>query len=150
MVGWHRRRNGPGFEQAPGGGEGPGSLVHCSPWGCREPGTTWRVSKDDREPSHLDSDLGGPVLPLCPPPLLSLSPVFIRSRHSGLLRIPQAYKIFPTLGFYCLICLKGFSQICAWLVPHGLIKCHHPTTFHKIATLYPSLVHSFQFIFFFF
>ena len=108
----------------------------------------WRVSKDDREPSNLDSDVGGPVLPLSPPPLLPLSPVFICSRHSGLLCIPQAYKIFPTLGFYCLICLKGFSQICAWLVPHGLIKCHLSTTFHKIATLYPSLVHSFQFIFF--
>ena len=27
MVGWHHRLNGRGFEQAPGGTEGPGSLA---------------------------------------------------------------------------------------------------------------------------
>ena len=34
MVGWHHR---PGheFEQAAGVGDGQGSLVCCSPWGCR-------------------------------------------------------------------------------------------------------------------
>ena len=53
-----------GFEQTPGDDEGQGSLVRCSPWGRKELGTTRRLSKDDREPSHLDSDLGGPVLPL--------------------------------------------------------------------------------------
>ena len=35
MVGWHHRLNGPEFEQVPGDGEGQGSLVCCSPWGCR-------------------------------------------------------------------------------------------------------------------
>ena len=35
MVGWHHRLNGPEFEQAPGDGEGQGSLVCCTPWGCR-------------------------------------------------------------------------------------------------------------------
>ena len=29
MVGWHHRLNGHEFEQAPGDGEGPGSLVCC-------------------------------------------------------------------------------------------------------------------------
>ena len=28
------------FEQAPGDDEGQGSLVHCSPWGCKESDTT--------------------------------------------------------------------------------------------------------------
>ena len=35
MVGWHYWLNGNEFEQVPGIGEGQGSLVCCSPWGCR-------------------------------------------------------------------------------------------------------------------
>ena len=31
------------FDQAPGDGEGQGSLVCCSPWGCKELDTTVRV-----------------------------------------------------------------------------------------------------------
>ena len=33
MVGWHHQLNGHEFEQAPGEGEGQGSLMCCSPWG---------------------------------------------------------------------------------------------------------------------
>ena len=40
MVGWHHRLNGHEFEQAPGVGDGQGGLACCSPWGCKEPGTT--------------------------------------------------------------------------------------------------------------
>ena len=32
MVGWHHRLNGHEFEQAPGTGDGKGSLACCSPW----------------------------------------------------------------------------------------------------------------------
>ena len=32
IVGWHHRLNGHEFEQAPGDGEGQGSLACCSPW----------------------------------------------------------------------------------------------------------------------
>ena len=32
MVGLHHRLNGLEFEQAPGDGEGRGSLACCSPW----------------------------------------------------------------------------------------------------------------------
>ena len=32
MIGWHHQLNGHEFEQAPGDGEGQGSLVYCSPW----------------------------------------------------------------------------------------------------------------------
>ena len=36
MVGWHHRLNGHELEQALGVGDGQGSLVCCSPWGCKE------------------------------------------------------------------------------------------------------------------
>ena len=32
MVGWHHGLNGYEFDQAPGDGEGQGSLVCCRPW----------------------------------------------------------------------------------------------------------------------
>ena len=35
MVGWHHRLNGHEFEQAPGIGDGQGSLEYCSSWGRR-------------------------------------------------------------------------------------------------------------------
>ena len=34
VVGWHQRLDGHEFEQALGTGDGQGSLLHCSPWGC--------------------------------------------------------------------------------------------------------------------
>jgi len=33
MIGWHHRLDGHEFEQAPGVGDGQGSLTCCSPWG---------------------------------------------------------------------------------------------------------------------
>ena len=36
MAGWHHRVNGYEFEQAPGDGEGQGSLGCCSPWSHKE------------------------------------------------------------------------------------------------------------------
>ena len=39
MVGWHHRLNEHEFEQAPGVGNGQGSLVCCSPWGHKESDT---------------------------------------------------------------------------------------------------------------
>ena len=40
MVGWDHRLNGHEFEQAPGVGDGQGSLVYCSLWGRKELGMT--------------------------------------------------------------------------------------------------------------
>ena len=40
MVGWHHWLNGRKFEQAPGDGEGQGSLACCSPWGRKKSDTT--------------------------------------------------------------------------------------------------------------
>ena len=36
MVGWHHGFNGHEFEQAPGVGDGQGSLVCFCPWCCKE------------------------------------------------------------------------------------------------------------------
>ena len=40
MVGWHHQLNGLEFEQAPEVGDEHGSLVCCSPLGCKESDTT--------------------------------------------------------------------------------------------------------------
>ena len=36
LIGWPHQLNGHEFEQTPGDSEGQGSLVCCSPWGCKE------------------------------------------------------------------------------------------------------------------
>ena len=36
MIGWHHPLNGHKLEQAPGDGEGQGSLECYSPWGCKK------------------------------------------------------------------------------------------------------------------
>ena len=46
MVGWHHRLNGHEFEQAPGDGDGQGSLVCCSPWGHEESDTTEQLNNN--------------------------------------------------------------------------------------------------------
>ena len=43
MIGWHDQLNGHEFEQAPGVGDGQGSLVCCSPWCCKESDKTKRL-----------------------------------------------------------------------------------------------------------
>ena len=47
MVGRHHRLNGPEFEQALGDGEGKGSLVCCSPWGCKLLDMTERLNNNN-------------------------------------------------------------------------------------------------------
>ena len=44
MVGWHHWVDGHESEQAPGVGDGQGSLVCCSPWGRKESDTTERLN----------------------------------------------------------------------------------------------------------
>ena len=44
MVGRHHRLDGHEFEQALRVGDGQGSLVCCSPWGCTELDTTERLN----------------------------------------------------------------------------------------------------------
>ena len=40
MAGWHHQLDGHEFEQAPGDGDGQGSLVGCSPWSRKESDTS--------------------------------------------------------------------------------------------------------------
>jgi len=47
MVGWHHRFDGHGFEQAPGVGDGQGSLAWCCPWGHKQLDTTDRLNWTD-------------------------------------------------------------------------------------------------------
>ena len=44
MVGWHHRLDGYEFEQAPGVGDGQGSLAGCNPWGRKESDTTEQLN----------------------------------------------------------------------------------------------------------
>ena len=46
MVGWHHQLNGHEFEQAPGDGEGQGSLECCSPWGHKESDATEQLNNN--------------------------------------------------------------------------------------------------------
>ena len=54
MVGQHHGLNGHEFEQAPGDGDGQGSLVCCSPWGRKESDTTKRLNNNNSLADHLD------------------------------------------------------------------------------------------------
>ena len=45
-VGWHHQLNGDEFEQTLGDGEGQGSLVCCSPCGCKELDTTEQLKNN--------------------------------------------------------------------------------------------------------
>ena len=40
MIGWHHKLNGHALELIPGDSERQGSLLCCSPWGCKESDTT--------------------------------------------------------------------------------------------------------------
>ena len=46
IVGWHHRLNEHEFEQAPGDGEGQGSLACCSLWGGKELGMTEQLNNN--------------------------------------------------------------------------------------------------------
>ena len=47
MVGWHHQLDGHEFEQAPGVGDGQGSLACCSPWGRKESDTTEQLNSTE-------------------------------------------------------------------------------------------------------
>ena len=69
MVGWHHRLDGHEFEQAPGVGDGQGSLACCSPWGCKESDATELQQEwwwcPGRAPQYLGSFCGDYGLAFC-------------------------------------------------------------------------------------
>ena len=56
MVGWHHQLNAHESDQAPGDGEGQGSLVCCSSWGRKESDITLQLNKSKGIALHLASD----------------------------------------------------------------------------------------------
>jgi len=52
MAGWHHRLDVHEFEQAPGVGDGQGSLVYCSLWGCKELDMTERLNRTELRNYH--------------------------------------------------------------------------------------------------
>ena len=63
MVGWHHRLNGHEFEQAPGDGEGQGSLACCSPWGRKKLDVTERLNYNN--PSKYPHPLLSTLTVIC-------------------------------------------------------------------------------------
>ena len=53
MVGWHHQLDGHEFEQAPGAGEGHGSLAYCSPWGDKESDIIERLNNNNNSKLNM-------------------------------------------------------------------------------------------------
>ena len=53
MVGWHQRLDGYEFEQAPGFGDGLGSLVCCRPWESQNIRPQWETEQEEEDWVHL-------------------------------------------------------------------------------------------------
>ena len=49
MVGWHHQLDGLELEQAPGVGDGQGSLACCRSWGRKESDMTERTEMDESQ-----------------------------------------------------------------------------------------------------
>ena len=58
MIGWHHRLDGHDFEQAPGVGDGQGSLVCCSPW-LKRAGHDWVTELNRPTPEFLPGEFHG-------------------------------------------------------------------------------------------
>ena len=56
MVGWHHQLDGHEFEQTLGDSEGQGSLMCCSPWGCKESDMTEQLNWLTDRKQDIDFD----------------------------------------------------------------------------------------------
>ena len=54
-VGWHHWPDAHDFEQAPGDGDGQGSLVCCSPWGQKESDMTEQLNNGNKNGDDVAS-----------------------------------------------------------------------------------------------
>ena len=57
MVGWHHQLKEYEFEQAPGAGDGQGSLACCSPWSRKESDTTEQLNWNGRNQDNIVKQL---------------------------------------------------------------------------------------------
>ena len=104
MVGWHHQLDGHAIEQAPGVGDGQGSLACCSPWGHKELDTTEQTKLADH----------------------SIIKCFNWWRHSGRvhLPLPNTFSIF-----LCIFCAPD-----GWSLQTGSLACWPQTGFHHWET----------------
>ena len=65
MVGWHHWLNGHEFEQAPGVGDGKGSLACCSPWGHKESDMTEQLNWTELNWTELTVPGTAPTMSQC-------------------------------------------------------------------------------------
>ena len=61
MVGWYHRLNGREFKQAPGDGDGQGSLACCRPWGLKESDMSERMNNGSARTNPAGSVRAGAV-----------------------------------------------------------------------------------------
>ena len=142
MVGWHHRLNGHEFKQAPGDGEGQGSLTCCSPWGCRV-GHDWATKLNWKwEMKVLVTQscltLHDPITTACQASL------FITNSRS-LPKLMSIESVMPSnhLIFYCPLLLLPSNFPSIRVFSNGVSSLHQVT---KILEL--QLQHqSFQWIF---
>ena len=116
MVGWYHPLNGHEFEQAPGVGDGQGSLVWCSPRGLQRVRRDWVTELNWGEANILSHLLSWTCAPLsqhspCSLMLLFLStslrhPVRLTSCHLGLTISPEV-----TPHFLVSLCVRNGSSL---------------------------------------
>ena len=99
MVEWHHWLNEHEIEQAPGNGEGQGSLACCSPWGHKESlvkSWTWLTTKQ-QPPPPVNNHSAGLGLRLFPQPAaLPFLTLLLQTFTWGLLTLPSLLLIwFP-------------------------------------------------------
>ena len=58
MVEWHHQLNGHELEQTWEDSEGQGSLLCCSPWGCKESDMTQQINNNEKKFNYSEKRLG--------------------------------------------------------------------------------------------
>ena len=127
MVGWHHGLYGHEFEQAPGVGDGQGSMVCCSPWACKESDTTEQLNCTERSVrkdvcvsrsvvfDSLQSHALQPTRLLCPWDSLA--------KNTGVDCQALLQGIFPTQGSTCLSCSSCIAGAFFTTEPLGKPTC---------------------------
>ena len=126
MAGWHHRLNGQQFKQAPGDGEGQGSLACCSPSGCKESDSTERLNNNN-EVAQKSCSCANPVEPCTPKPLCIECRIQARGQRAG----PCQFSFFTLLLILQLLRQPvqssrhwpGISSSLCWILP-----AHHKGT----------------------
>ena len=113
MIGCHPQLNGLEFEQAPGVGDGQGSLACCSPWGRKESDMTERLNW-----TMLTGLI--PVL-FCLPSAPPSFPFLLLSFPSSSASTPDLKVVLPPLSALQSLCF--FSTLCFWNYPSSERHC---------------------------